>query len=39
MTTGATVAELAKVLKRAGARRVLVWAVARTPDASGAGVA
>lgn len=39
MTTGATVAELAKVLKRAGARRVLVWAFARTPDASGAGVA
>lgn len=32
MTTGTTVAELAKVLKRAGASRVDVWAVARTPN-------
>lgn len=31
MTTGATVAELARVLKQAGARRVDVWVVARTP--------
>jgi ComF family protein len=31
MTTGATVAELASVLKEAGARRVDVWVVARTP--------
>jgi ComF family protein len=31
MTTGATVAECARVLKRAGAQRVDVWALARTP--------
>ena len=31
MTTGATAAEIARVLKRAGARRVDVWVVARTP--------
>jgi ComF family protein len=31
MTTGATVAEAAGVLKRAGARSVQVWVVARTP--------
>ena len=31
MTTGATAAELARVLKEAGARRVDVWVVARTP--------
>ncbi|MDP4302519.1 ComF family protein [Leptothrix discophora] len=31
MTTGATLAECARVLKRAGARRVTVWALARTP--------
>jgi ComF family protein len=31
MTTGATVAELARVLRQAGARRVDVWVVARTP--------
>jgi ComF family protein len=29
MTTGSTVNELARVLKKAGARRVEVWAVAR----------
>jgi len=29
ITTGSTVGELARVLKRAGARRVEVWAVAR----------
>ena len=32
MTTGATLAELAKVLKRAGAARVENWVVARTID-------
>ncbi len=32
VTTGTTVAELAKLLKRAGATRVDVWAVARTPS-------
>jgi ComF family protein len=31
ITTGATVTELSKVLKKAGAKRVDVWAVARTP--------
>lgn len=31
MTTGATLAECARVLRRAGARRVTVWALARTP--------
>jgi ComF family protein len=31
VTTGSTVAELARVLRRAGANRVEVWAVARTP--------
>jgi len=31
MTTGATVGELTKVLKRAGAQRVDVWALARRP--------
>ncbi len=31
ITTGSTVAELARVFKRAGVRRVEVWAVARTP--------
>jgi ComF family protein len=30
ITTGATVTELSKVLKKAGAKRVDVWAVART---------
>jgi predicted amidophosphoribosyltransferase len=30
MTTGATVGELARVLKRAGARSVHVWVLART---------
>ncbi|MBX3627538.1 MAG: ComF family protein [Rhizobacter sp.] len=35
MTTGATCAELARVLKQAGATRVSAWALARTPrDAS-----
>jgi ComF family protein len=33
MTTGATADTLARVLKRAGAGRVSVWAVARTPKA------
>ena len=32
MTTGATADALARVLKAAGAARVSVWAVARTPD-------
>ena len=32
MTTGATLGELAKVLKRAGAARVENWVVARTLD-------
>jgi len=31
MTTGATVAECARTLKRAGVRRVDVWALARAP--------
>jgi len=31
MTTGATVAEIAMVLKHAGARRVTVAVLARTP--------
>ena len=31
MTTGATAAEVARTLLRAGARRVRVWVVARTP--------
>lgn len=31
VTTGSTVAELATVLRRAGAARIAVWAVARTP--------
>jgi predicted amidophosphoribosyltransferase len=31
MTTGATLNELARVLKRAGAVRVTGWVVARTP--------
>jgi ComF family protein len=31
MTTGSTVAEIAQVLKQAGAARVEVWVVARTP--------
>lgn len=35
MTTGATFAEIARVLKCAGAARVDVWALARTPRAGG----
>jgi ComF family protein len=31
MTTGSTAAELARVLKQAGAKRVEVWVLARTP--------
>jgi predicted amidophosphoribosyltransferase len=31
VTTGSTAAELARVLRRAGAERVDLWAVARTP--------
>ena len=31
MTTGSTAAELARVLKQAGARTVEIWALARTP--------
>ncbi|MEO5883089.1 MAG: phosphoribosyltransferase family protein, partial [Caldimonas sp.] len=31
MTTGSTAAEIARVLKQAGAARVEVWVVARTP--------
>jgi ComF family protein len=32
MTTGATADEVATVLRQAGARRVSIWALARTPD-------
>ncbi len=35
MTTGATLAECARVLKRAGVARVDVWALARAPTPSG----
>jgi ComF family protein len=35
MTTGATLAECARVLKRAGATRVDVWALARAPTPRG----
>lgn len=35
MTTGATLAECARVLKRAGAQRVDVWALARAPSPRG----
>jgi len=31
VTTGSTIVELARVLRRAGAERIEVWAVARTP--------
>jgi predicted amidophosphoribosyltransferase len=31
ITTGATVDEAARSLRRAGAREVTIWAVARTP--------
>jgi ComF family protein len=31
VTTGSTVAELSRVLRKAGVRRIQVWAVARTP--------
>jgi len=34
-TTGATAAEVARTLKRAGAAEVEVWCIARTPKASG----
>jgi predicted amidophosphoribosyltransferase len=34
MTSGATLAELARVLKQAGAMRVEAWVVARTPRPS-----
>ena len=37
MTTGATLAECARVLKRAGVRRVDVWALARAPARGRAG--
>jgi len=36
LTTGATAAELARTVRRAGARRVRVWVVARTPAPDGA---
>jgi predicted amidophosphoribosyltransferase len=35
MTTGATLAECARVLKRAGVQRVDVWALARAPSPRG----
>jgi ComF family protein len=35
MTTGATLAECARVLRRAGVRRVDVWALARAPSPRG----
>lgn len=34
VTTGSTVAELARTLKRAGVKRVDVWAAARTPSST-----
>ena len=39
MTTGATLAEAAATLRRAGARRVEAWVVARTPPAARAHIA
>jgi ComF family protein len=35
MTTGATLAECARVMKRAGVQRVDVWALARAPSPRG----
>jgi predicted amidophosphoribosyltransferase len=35
MTTGATLAECARVLKRGGVQRVDVWALARAPSPRG----
>jgi len=35
MTTGATLAECARVLTRAGVQRVDVWALARAPSPRG----
>ncbi|MFZ0870756.1 MAG: phosphoribosyltransferase family protein, partial [Rhodanobacter sp.] len=35
MTTGATLAECARVLKQAGVQRVDVWALARAPSPRG----
>jgi predicted amidophosphoribosyltransferase len=35
MTTGATLAECARVLRRAGVARVDVWALARAPSPRG----
>jgi predicted amidophosphoribosyltransferase len=35
MTTGATLAECARLLKRAGVARVDVWALARAPSPRG----
>jgi ComF family protein len=35
VTTGATADALARVLKKAGATRVSVWSVARTPESAG----
>jgi predicted amidophosphoribosyltransferase len=32
MTTGATLSEIARALKGAGAKRVSGWVVARTPE-------
>jgi ComF family protein len=39
MTTGATAAEIARVLRAAGAARVDVWVLARTPRPEAAGAA
>ena len=39
LTTGTTVTVLARALKRAGAREVHVWAVARSPGTVAAGSA
>jgi len=36
LTSGATTAEIARVLKHAGAKRVRLWVVARTPAPDGA---
>jgi predicted amidophosphoribosyltransferase len=35
MTTGATLAECTRVLRRAGVQRVDVWALARAPSPRG----
>jgi predicted amidophosphoribosyltransferase len=34
MTSGATLFEIARVLRRAGANNVQAWVIARTPDST-----